>query len=60
MLRRIIIGATAVAAATIAIGAAIAQGYPDKPITLIVAFPPFGDASLDCAAIMRIHGDQSC
>src|SRR5271167_1106563 len=34
--------ATLIAACTLATGAASAQTYPDRPVTMIVAFPPGG------------------
>ena len=44
----------AAAAATLACTAALAQAYPDKPITVVVGYPPGGDTD----AMARLFADK--
>jgi len=52
--RRLALTLAACTAAALASGAALAQSYPIKPVTLVVAYPPGGDTD----AMARLYADK--
>ncbi len=52
--RRKAIAVAAALAATLSIGSALAQGYPSKPITIVVAYPAGGDTD----AMARLYAEK--
>ncbi len=51
---RRLIGYALFASAALGLDSAIAQGYPDKPITMIVSYPPSGDTD----AMARLYAEK--